>query len=237
MVSNRPHPAISGPNTRAQYNDGKHGASRQLRIVCISDTHELHRELDVPPGDLLLHSGDFTFFSRSRAMLRDFNLWLGELPHRHKVIVAGNHEFLLEEPRNRNLITNATLLIDTGVEVEGVRIWGSPVTPLYGGAFGKLDAEDRKRHWSSIPAGTDILVTHGPPFGVLDCAPGSEQYAGCPQLREAVIRVRPRLHVFGHIHAGYGTRRTKSTLFVNAALLGQLGDLDKRPIVLDFDIR
>ena len=81
--------------------------------MCISDTHELHRELRVPAGDLLIHAGDFTFFGKSTRAIRDFNDWLGELPHAQKVVIPGNHEYMLEsDPRLRGLITNATLLIN-----------------------------------------------------------------------------------------------------------------------------
>jgi len=208
-----------------------------MRIVLISDTHELHRELAVPPGDLLIHAGDLTFYSKRPWMYRAFDVWLGELPHRHKIVIPGNHDYLLEEPRERSAITNATLLVDSGVEVEGIRIWGSPVTPLYGGAFGMSRAADRKRHWARIPENTDILITHGPPFDVLDHDPRSERREGCLQLLEAVLQAKPRLHVFGHVHAGYGTVGTSNTIFANASLLGDSGTLDKEPIVIDLQVR
>jgi len=95
-----------------------------MRIVLISDTHGLHRQLEVPSGDLLIHAGDFTFYSKPPSIVSDFNAWLGLLPHRHKIVTCGNHEFLLEDPRQRSAITNATLLIDSGVEIEGIKIWG-----------------------------------------------------------------------------------------------------------------
>src|ERR1017187_5449294 len=95
-----------------------------LTIVAISDTHQLHREVEVPPGDLLIHAGDFTMFSRSAAAIRDFNEWLGELPHRWKIVVPGNHEFFLESDLSRRkLIGNATMLIDESVEIMGLKIW------------------------------------------------------------------------------------------------------------------
>ncbi len=208
-----------------------------MRIVCIGDTHELHRELVVPPGDLLIHAGDFTFYSKRPWMYRKFDLWLGELPHRHKIIIPGNHEFLLEDPRQRSAITHAKLLVDSGVEIEGMKIWGSPVTPLYGGAFGKSRAEDQEKHWSRTPRNTDILITHGPPLGILDAAPSAQLHEGCPELREAVRQAGPRLHVFGHVHAGYGTCPTESTLFVNAALFDEGGTMGREPIVLNFRVR
>ena len=205
-----------------------------MRIVCIADTHGLHRQLNVPNGDLLIHAGDFTLNSKPPSIVSDFDAWLGSLPHPHKVVIPGNHEFILEEPRNRGAITNASLLIDSGLEIEGLRIWGSPLTPLYGGAFGKSNPEDRKRLWAKILDGLDILVTHTPPFAILDHGGSAERREGCPQLLEAVFRAFPRLHVFGHVHAGYGTLRTSDTLFVNASLMGEDGSLGRKPVVIDF---
>jgi Icc-related predicted phosphoesterase len=207
-----------------------------MRIVCIADTHELHRELVVPPGDLLIHAGDISLLSKRPWIYRHFDIWLGELPHRHKIVIPGNNDYLLEDPKERKVITNAMLLVDSGVEIEGLKIWGSPVTPLYGGAFGKSIPEDRKRHWAQVPEGLDILITHGPPFAILDHGGSAERREGCPYLFEAVFRARPRLHVFGHIHAGYGTLRT-DTLFVNASLMCEDGSLGRKPVVVDFQIR
>jgi Icc-related predicted phosphoesterase len=191
-------------------------------IVLISDTHELHREVEVPAADLLIHAGDFTMFSKSTAAILDFNKWLGELPHTWRILTAGNHEFFLEaDPSKRRMISNATLLINESVEIMGLKIWGSPMTPLYGGAFGRSSEQDRVKVYSNIPDDIDILITHGPPYGILDQAPDSDSHAGCHQLLAAVRRIKPMLHVFGHVHGAYGTLSTPDTLFVNAPLPGQ----------------
>jgi Icc-related predicted phosphoesterase len=206
--------------------------SRSLRLVLISDTHELHRELSVPDSDILIHAGDFTMFSRSMSAVADFNAWLGELPCSWKVLVPGNHESFLEaDPSKRSMLSNATVLINEGIEIEGLRIWGSPVTPLSGGAFGLSSAEDRRRLYAQIGK-TDVLVTHGPAFGILDSPPAAEFHSGCPELLGAVKRVRPKLHIFGHVHGAYGIFQTDHTTFANAALLGVDGGLDRSPIVL-----
>jgi predicted phosphohydrolase len=206
---------------------------KPLTIVCMSDTHELHRELDVPHGDILIHAGDLTMFSTSASAILDFNEWLGDLPHRWKILIPGNHEFFLEaDPSRRRLVSNAIVLINEGVEVAGLGIWGSPVTPLYGGAFGLNSPADRTRLYAEIPEDVDIIVTHGPPYGILDRSPGTLHHAGCLQLLEAVTHLKPRLHVFGHVHGAHGLVSTDDTLFVNAALLGPDGDLDASPIVL-----
>jgi|CZKL01.1.fsa_nt_gi predicted phosphohydrolase len=205
-----------------------------MRVVCISDTHELHRELTVPPGDLLIHAGDFTFFGKGKRAIVDFNAWLGELPHPSKVITCGNHEFALEaDPNLRKLITNATLLLNESVIVGPAKIWGSPLTQHYGGAFGRSNAVDRVRAYSSVPSDADIIITHGPPFGLLDLTEEYPGPSGDRELRDAILRVKPVLHVFGHAHGGYGVLRTTNTCFVNAALFDLDGSLNKRPIVLE----
>lgn len=208
-------------------------SNASLRLVLLSDTHQLHREVEVPDGDILIHAGDFTMFSKSMNAIVDFNQWLGELPHRFKVFVPGNHEFFLEaDPSRRSLLDNATALINEGIEIQGLRIWGSPVTPLYGGAFGLSSAEDRRRLYAQIPENTDVLISHGPPYGVLDSEVNSGLHSGCRELFDAVMRVRPKLHVFGHVHSAHGIFQTDQTTFINAALLGVDGDLDNSPIAL-----
>jgi predicted phosphohydrolase len=207
-------------------------SSASLRLVLLSDTHQLHREAEVPDGDILIHAGDFTMFSQSMKAIIDFNEWLGELPHRFKACVPGNHEFFLEaDPSRCSLVDNATVLINEGVDIDGLRVWGSPVTPLYGGAFGLSSAEDRRRLYARIPESTDVLITHGPPYGVLDSDANSGLHSGCRELFDAVMRVRPKLHVFGHVHGAYGIFQTDQTTFVNAALLGIHGGLDNPPLV------
>jgi Icc-related predicted phosphoesterase len=223
-------------SNRTPKQDNPPKAHRRVRVVCISDTHELHRDLALPDGDLLIHAGDFTFWNHV-SKIRDFNDWLGELPHRHKVVIPGNHDRAFnQDPRFRAMITNAALLINESVRLCGLNIWGSPVT-CDDDAFGYTKRDERARLYASIPADTHILITHGPPYGILDREPGSRKREGCTELRLAVMRLQPRLHVFGHVHAGYGTCHTERTLFVNAALLGWTGDIENRPIVMDITLQ
>ena len=203
-----------------------------IDLVLIADTHELHREVDVPPGDILIHAGDFTMFSKRLSAIEDFDRWLGELPHAHKLVCPGNHESFLEaDPGRRSAISNAALLINEGIEIEGLRFWSSPVTPLYGGAFGMCSPEVRARHWADVP-GVDVLITHGPPLGILDRSPGQQEHMGDPELLKAVQRLRPLLHVFGHAHGAYGQAEIGETLFVNSALLGVDGAITHRALVV-----
>jgi predicted phosphodiesterase len=205
-----------------------------MRIVCLSDTHNLHDRIRVPEGDLLVHAGDATMRGTAEEIAAFFD-WLAGLPHRHKVVVAGNHDFLFErEPaRARGLVHGATYLEDSAVEIEGLRIWGSPWQPwFYDWAFNLRRGAPLREKWDLIPQGTDVLVTHGPPHGVLDRVDQGE-LVGCADLREAVTRVRPTLHLFGHIHEGYGQERGEGTTFVNASICDRAYRPVNAPVVVD----
>ncbi|MCU0354574.1 MAG: metallophosphatase domain-containing protein [Cytophagales bacterium] len=191
-----------------------------MRIVCLSDTHGAHDETDVPDGDLLLHAGDLSRRGKEPEIIA-FNKWLGTLPHKHKVVVAGNHDFLFERQPDvaEALITNAIYLKDNGIEIEGLKIWGSPITPwFYDWAFNRRRGADIRRYWDKIPPDTDILVTHGPPQGILDRTERGD-LVGCQDLLEAVWRVKPKLHLFGHIHEAYGQMEADGIRFVNASIM------------------
>ena len=147
-------------------------------------------------------------------------------------MIPGNHEFAFEDPARLSLITNAHLLVNESIEVMGLNIWGSPTTQLLGAAFGCPSALQRRDLYAQIPADTDILVTHGPPYGILDEEPETKHHAGCRELLDAVVRVKPKLHVFGHLHSCYGLAKNAHTTFVNAALLGPDGGIEQPPVVL-----
>lgn len=193
-----------------------------MRIACISDTHGFHRRLDVPEADILIHAGDFSSLRATVDDLDDFNDWLAGLPHRHKILVAGNHDKLLEaEPKlARDRLSAVTYLEHSAVTVEGIRFWGCPVTPVLPHMAFAVSRGDAARFWDKMPADTDVLITHGPPFGILDKEDIWREHMGCTQLNKAVQRVRPRLHVFGHIHGGRGREDgPHGTQFVNCAVL------------------
>jgi hypothetical protein len=201
-----------------------------MRICVISDTHRLENEIDIPPCDLLIHAGDWSLFGKSEQAMDRFLAWFAEQPARYRVLTCGNHEYPVEaDPDKWRLrVRDAALLLNDSITIEGIKLWSSPVTPLREGAFGISDEAERETLWRTIPNDTDILVTHGPPQGILD---GGQ---GCPALRRAVIRVKPKLHCFGHIHSAYGVQPTKNTLFVNASILDEDGAPSRKPVLLNF---
>ena len=122
-------------------------------------------------------------------------------------------------------------------EFGGLKFWGSPVQPEFmDWAFNVKRGPDIKKYWDMIPDDTDVLITHGPPWGLLDqIRPGREvEHLGCGELLKAVRRVKPKLHVFGHIHGGYGSFKEGPTQFVNASLLNEAYRPVNAPIVVEF---
>jgi predicted phosphodiesterase len=198
-----------------------------MRLVLLSDTHGLHDALEVPAGDVLVHAGDCSTRGRPDE-IEAFGAWFQGQPHAHKVFVAGNHDFLFQtEPRRaRELLGPVHYLQDAGLELEGLSIWGSPWQPwFHDWAFNLPRGEPLAERWRQVPAGVDLLVTHGPPLGILDRTALAED-VGCEALRAELERIRPAVHVFGHIHEARGTLQTDPTLFVNASIC----DLRYRPV-------
>jgi predicted phosphohydrolase len=208
-----------------------------MRLVFISDTHT-HRDFRVPEGDVLVHAGDATG-AGTLPEVRAFLAWFSSLPHSRKIFIAGNHDWLFQrEPDTvRALLADHPDLVylqDSGVAVDGVRFWGSPWQPEFmAWAFNLPRQGARIREaWNRIPVDTDVLITHGPPHGVLDQVQGGE-HLGCEELRIRLGALRPRIHIFGHIHDGYGVLRSGSCLFVNASICDEHYRPVHDPIVVE----
>ncbi|MHB8355127.1 MAG: metallophosphatase domain-containing protein [Vulcanimicrobiaceae bacterium] len=205
-----------------------------MRIVIVSDTH-LRHDFALPDGDMLLHCGDETMDGRTK-QLKAFGEWLAAAPHRHKIVIAGNHELTLERFRSfpKRYWPEAVYLQDSAVTIEGLKIYGSPWQPwFHDWAFNLPPGEHLARKWAMIPDDTDILVTHGPPQGILDTVRGEETDLGCADLLKRVQQVQPALHAFGHIHSANGALVSGKTLFVNASICDEEYQATQKPWIVD----
>lgn len=208
-----------------------------MRIVCISDTHSLHRQIEVPDGDLLIHAGDCLGVG-TLDELEDLDHWFSELPHPHKILIAGNHDWCFQdEPAEaRALVRHAHYLQDSPLELNGLKFWGSPWTPVFfNWAFNLTRGEAIAERWARIPEDTDVLITHGPPAGILDRidSPTGTVRPGCEALAERVAQLAPTLHVFGHIHEDYGQQQIGGCRYVNASTCNGRYQPLNPPIVID----
>lgn len=208
-----------------------------MKVVAISDTHGLHHSLKLPKGDMLIHAGDLSQSGFSK-QVKNFLKWFSAQDFKYKIFIAGNHDFFFEkktEERIRNTIPyDIIYLNDSNVIIEGVKIHGSPVQPwFYDWAFNRQRGEEIDKHWQLIPEDTDILITHGPPFGKLDKTVKNE-LVGCKMLTKRINEVKPKKVIFGHIHEAYGELIENEVHYINASVVNFRYQLVNKPI--EFEI-
>jgi len=201
-----------------------------VNITFISDTHTAEPELS--GGDLLIHAGDLTYQGRTKETKKQLD-WLARQDYDKIIIVPGNHEVHWEDGQTNFLKHCADrgieCLVEYATEYKGVKIFGSPITPEFCGWAYMREYNEIQKHWDLIPTDTDILITHGPPKGILDknMEGGS---CGCPFLLERVKEIKPKVHVFGHIHEAHGQESDGDTLFINAAIMDRFYRPVQEPI-------
>jgi Icc-related predicted phosphoesterase len=215
-----------------------------MKLVFISDTHGMHDQVKLPDGDVLIHCGDCTD-DAGQLSLRDFAAWFGSRPFKHKIMIAGNHDWAFQKwPSLAQAMVRdngITYLEDSGYEIDGVKFWGSPYQPeFFNWAFNLPRGEALKRHWDMIPRDTDVLITHGPPQGILDYNKQDDFNCGCEELLKALVEIQPKVHCFGHIHTGYGTCRTGFgmtergwTTIINASSCNERYKIVNAPFIYD----
>lgn len=196
-----------------------------MKLVMLSDTHTMHDKVIVPDGDVLVHAGDMALDGRLSEVQDTLN-WLNNQPHQYVVAIAGNHDFALERPRHRKDIDfgRVIYLENSSANIEGINFWGSPVTPwFHDWAFNVRRGLHIRKVWDEVPdAGlVDVLITHGPPYGTLDQSSRGGYHLGCEELAERIKISVPLVHVFGHIHGGYGTLDNGTTRYFNASVVNE----------------
>lgn len=221
-----------------------------MKLTVISDTHGMHRNmLPLPDGDVLIHCGDFSNIGE-KAQVIDFVEWLNSQPHKHKIFIAGNHDksfdpkYIQSWPDELWLKDTLKYIKELGIHylensdviIDGVKFWGSPITPNFGEnywAFNRKRGDEIRKYWSTISDYTDVVITHGPPANILDwCVNG--RLVGCSDLTYHIQRVKPKYHFFGHIHESYGIVDGPDTTFGNASSVNERYNLVNKP--LEFEI-
>jgi Icc-related predicted phosphoesterase len=226
-----------------------------MKILAIADTHTYYKDLCIKENeddnliledaDVLIHAGDID--ARNLRELYQFANWMGSLDYKYKIVVGGNHDFAL----TKNYLFVKTYMEERGViyleneevTLDGIKFWGSPITPVYGNwAFMKHRGNEIARIWHQMPEDTRVLITHGPPLQILDNSHYGG-HSGCYDLFKKIEEVKPKVHIFGHIHEGYGNEVKqwnsvdsqgvpKSTHFYNVSALDKDYNLVNKPTVI-----
>jgi Icc-related predicted phosphoesterase len=218
-----------------------------MKILCLSDTHNQHtsilsRLISNEDGsiDTIIHAGDMSKRGTIDEIV-NFLDWYESLPFKNKILIAGNHDFFFEQATNTDikyvlsLRKSITYLYDSGVEIDGIKFWGSPVQPwFWDWAFNRTGMAI-KTHWDKIPNDTDVLVTHGPIKGILDTTTEGES-VGCPLLLDRVNQLENlKLYVCGHIHEAYGRVEKNNVIYINASLLNRRYYMTNEPIIVEIN--
>jgi len=217
-----------------------------MKITFISDTHNKHKYItdDLPGGDLLIHAGDLSSMGYEHE-IREFCKWYNSLDnYTHKVFIAGNHDwgFQINTEKVNEILDfygNITYLQDNDVLVGDklVSVYGSPWQPeFYNWAFNlPRNAYELKEKWGNIPSNTDILITHGPAYGYVDKVIGRPENLGCELLTDRIKEIKPKIHVCGHIHTGYGYTFDGDTHYINAAVLNESYNYHHKPLTIEWN--
>ena len=220
-----------------------------MKITFISDTHTKHNLItsDLPGGDLLIHAGDMSSMGYKHE-IESFCKWFNKLDnYETKIFIAGNHDWGFQDhpTQTKEILSNygtVTYLQDElhmiGENYEDmIKVWGSPWQPeFYNWAFNlPRNGESLKYKWDMIPMNTDILITHGPPFGKLDYVNYNKINVGCEELLKRIEEVKPKIFVCGHIHEGRGYVFDGNTHYFNASILNDRYEFRNKPFTFDWD--
>lgn len=222
----------------------------KIRITFISDTHNKHKQVtsSLPGGDLLVHAGDLTSMGYQHE-IQGFCSWFNKLEnYDHKVFIAGNHDWgfqdntekimeIVNSHKGIDYLQDDMLLVGGENYEDMIKIWGSPWQPeFYNWAFNlPRKGEELREKWNLIPNDVDILITHGPAYGYVDRVIGSPENLGCELLTEAIKAKKPKIHVCGHIHTGYGYIFDGDTHYINASVLNEQYVFSNKPLTVDWD--
>ncbi len=221
-----------------------------MKITLISDTHNKHKSItnSLIGGDILIHSGDISSMGYEHE-IQDFCKWFDSIDNYDtKIFIAGNHDWgfqnnvekvnqIVNSYKTISYLQDETMNVGIGDDPL-VNIYGSPWQPeFYDWAFNlPKNGEELKSKWDTIPSTTDILVTHGPAYGFLDDVIGRRgQHLGCELLRDKVLEIKPKIHVCGHIHTGWGHYFDGHTHFFNASVLDERYIYTQTPWDIEWD--
>lgn len=205
-----------------------------MRLVLLSDTHTMHDKVSVPDGDVLCHAGDLALDGSAREVQQSLD-WLNLQPHSTVIAIAGNHDWAFQCNADALELGRVLYLENSSCHIDGVDFYGSPVTPEFcDWAFNVPRGNAIKRYWDAIPEHVDVLLTHGPPRGILDQSrPGKSHPLGCEELLPRIEVLKPKVHAFGHIHGAYGQRESNGTKFFNCSVVNEVYRVVNQPHVVD----
>lgn len=220
-----------------------------MKITFISDTHTQHKKIELPGGDILIFSGDFMGSGYRVYEAQSFLNWFSEQPYKYKIFIAGNHDRyceinpeLFETLVDDHVDQNVIYLKDDLIEIEGLKIYGTPWQPYFcDWAFNIPESNRLISLYQNIPEDLDILITHCPPYHILDKSHdyrNGEEPLGSKELETVLFQMgihRPKVHCFGHIHGDGGNTLTDGTCYINASVCDENYNPINKIVTIDYE--
>ncbi len=223
-----------------------------MKFTIISDTHGMHESMyyDLPKSEILIHAGDCTNVG-SQSGIRQFVEWFQNLKgFDTKIFVAGNHDWgfyrkpawLYDYINDENLSqSDCIYLEDSEFTIQlpefskPIKFYGSPWQPPFMNWAFNLPENELAKYWEKIPDDVDVLITHGPAFGILDKVEGKGLSLGSTTLYDRIMKIKPKIHICGHIHSGRSIIEKDGIIFINASIATESYEMINKPIVIDFN--
>lgn len=209
-----------------------------MKLVCISDTHGRHNYIkNLPDGDILIHAGDITAHGTSFQLV-EFYGWLTSLKYKYIILIAGNHDKYCqkEDIETKKIFKHEKIfyLNESGCEIEGIKFWGSPWSPFFFDWAFNIPPGHEQKYWDKIPLDTNVLITHGPRWGILDKSKFQNENCGCPILGKKIDQMKElKAHIFGHIHESYGITKIQHIDYINASICNFKYIPENLPIIIE----
>lgn len=237
-----------------------------MKIAVFSDTHNKHKQIELPECDIAIFAGDATSVGHKHEVESFLNWYGKQYQCKHKVFIAGNHDksfdkkfyhtfedhdlfkenehlgkpgWLVDMLERARVVFQIHYLENSSVMLEGIKIWGSPITPSFYRQYWAFNAdrnEEIQSYWNKIPSDANIVVTHGPVHGKLDYIPESSEYVGCVDLKAKIEEIKPALFVCGHIHSGRGMYTTPDTVYINPSIMDNTYEKQGDPMVVNLNV-
>lgn len=212
-----------------------------MKICTISDTHTFHQRVykDLIPANMIIHSGDIMSDGYHISEMYNFLEWYSSLPYEHHLFIAGNHDRIAElyPEKFKELLShypNIIYLENNSVVIEDIKFYGSPYQPwFHSWAFNKYRGEEIAEEWAKIDVDTNVLITHGPPYGFGDEVNFNGKHLGCEELIKKIEEIKPKYSIFGHIHTGEKISTNGVTTFINASNLNENYEYEFKPTLIE----
>lgn len=204
-----------------------------MKICAVSDTHNW--KIRFPKCDVLAIAGDISMRGTLPWFIEEFVPYIQQFTFDKCLLVFGNHDdeiYMNEEWRDIKLPENIVVLNNTSYKYKNVKFYGSPNCNYIPGFLNTFSEETLEELFATMPDDTDVLITHSPAYGIGDTTYGDDYHLGSASLLEKIRQVKPKIHIFGHVHTGKKFIKENGTSFYNVSIVDENYEIAYKPTIV-----